>query len=717
MADYPSPRLDRISPLGAAQGASVEVEIQGADLEEPRALLFDHPGIKATLVKDRKFQVTVDGKVPPGTYDCWAVGRFGLSNPRAFAISSGFKELLEKEPNDSQDLAQQVEVNSIVQGSSDNGREDTFRFKGKKGQRITIAANAERLDSQLDAVLFLNDATGKQLASNSDYDGRDPFLDFLAPADGDYFIRLHDLSFRGGQPYRLVISDKPQLENVFPRAVQGEGQSEITLLGRNLGKNSQPSNWQVNDLPLDMLRVKVQPPKDLLTLGKYHFVEHPSSHSVLPTAATCTLKGFQNLAMVNDFGLATSPILAAKHPVTLEAEPNNTVSQAQKLKLPAVVSGWFDKERDGDWYEIDPAETGPFSIEVYCERIAGRADPYLFIQDDKGNKVVELDDYGHRMNAFDGHLRDPSGQVNLTAGKKYHLFIQDRYKRGGARYQYVLVLENLEFDFSIASIHSQNPGPAGLNLRKGGAAWLNLIIHQKGPAAPITVQAEGLPAGVHSQIMFQKNNSNGLVVFWADKNAPDSLVPIKLVASAKTASGTMQREVRPYTRVWSEANISSSRPMREQFLSVRDSAAYALHFEKPNAEVKAGEKLELTVKLERHWPDFKNQVTLQALEFPNSIKMGNVVLAADKNEAKVVLEAQANCQPGEYSIVISGQAQVPFSKDDKTPKANTLVNQPARPLTLMVLPKEEKKKQEVLYPSCNRMGSTLFYLLPGTSLR
>ncbi|MFZ9790898.1 MAG: hypothetical protein ACO3F3_01020 [Gemmataceae bacterium] len=692
-ADLPSVRLDRIFPLGAAQGAKLEIEFQGADVDDPRDLVFDHPGIKSKFLKDRKFEVAVDPKVPPGTYDCWLVARYGVSNPRSFAVSSGFTDVQEKEPNDDLTQAQTVEVNSTIHGTSDTSKEDNFRFKLKKGQRVTIACNAERLDSQMDGVLFLHDGQGRQVASNGDYDGRDPFLDFISPQDSEYVAKLHDLSFRGGQPYRLVISDKPQLENISPRVVQGDTAAEIIAFGRNLGAKSKASNWSVMDLPLNEFACKVQPPKDILKLGRYLFLEHPSSHSVLPTAATCTLNGFQDLVIVDGASLITTPIMVSANPVTLEAEPNNSFSQAQKIQLPAVVSGRFDAERDGDWYEFEAKETGAYSLEVYCERIAGRADPYVFVQDDKGAKVGELDDYGHRLNGFDGHLRDPSGQVNLTAGKKYHLFVQDRYKRGGARFQYVLAIQKLEFDFHIASNHSLNPGPNGLNLRRGGTAWLNLIIHQKGPSVPITVRAEGLPAGVHAEPMIQRNSSNGLIVFHADKDAQECTVPIRLVASATRENEIVEREVRPYSRVWSEPNIASSRPMRQQLLAVRETAPFALAFEKSSAETKAGEKLELNVKLDRLWPEFKNQLTLQALEFPNSIKMANVILAADKNEAKVTLDVQANCQPGDYSVVISGQGQVPFSKDEKTtPKPNTLVTQASKPLKLTVKPKEEKTK-------------------------
>ena len=133
------------------------------------------------------------------------------------------------------------------------------------------------------------------------------------------------------------------------------------------------------------------------------------------------------------------PMLVTDIPVSLEQEPNDDPLKPQKLPLPVALAGRFDKERDADWYEIEPPENGSYSFEVYCERIAGRADPYLVVLDEKDNRVAELDDFGIRMNAFDGHLRDPQGTVNLNAKKKYRVLVQDRYRRGGARYQYVLV--------------------------------------------------------------------------------------------------------------------------------------------------------------------------------------------------------------------------------------------------------------------------------------
>src|ERR1700676_3510620 len=66
-AELPSIRFDRINPLGAGVGTSVEVEVAGRDTEDVSALRFDHPGLKAELLKPGRFKITVAGDVPEGT--------------------------------------------------------------------------------------------------------------------------------------------------------------------------------------------------------------------------------------------------------------------------------------------------------------------------------------------------------------------------------------------------------------------------------------------------------------------------------------------------------------------------------------------------------------------------------------------------------------------------------------------------------------------------
>lgn len=695
-AQLPFPRLDRISPLGASSGTSVEVELQGADLDEGTALRFDHPGISATPIpmKERLFQVTIAAEVPAGTYDLRLVGKFGVSNPRLFAVSKSLADLPEKEPNNDSATAQVISLGSAVQGISDGNEQDVFRLPLKKGQRVTLDCQSQRLDVQMDANLLLTNAAGQQLASSGDYFGRDPFIDFLAPADGEYLVSVSDLSFRGGFPYRLIVSDRPYVENVFPRAVQVGQSQELTVLGRNFGPLGRTSAWSLFDLPLEEAAFPFTAPADAGELGMLRFLEHPTAHSVQPTAATCTASGFQVRPVLGAESLNAVPLLLVDTPVSRELEPNDKQDQPQVITLPAIVSGRFDHSRDADWYEFSVAENGNYGMEVYCERIAGQADPYAVLVDDQGNRVQEFDDFGHRLNAFDGHLRDPSGVLNLTANKKYRLLVQDRYRRGGARYQYVLSLRKARPDFFVAAMHRENPPPAGLNLWRGGATYLDLIVHQQdGYNEPVVVTAEGLPPGIHAVPTSIFQNTLGALVLWSDENAAEFTGPIKLVATGKRGEETIRHEVRYHTRIWNDGagGGGSSRPVRELALAVRDKAPFSLQFAADKVTVEAGKKAQVKLLLRRIWPDFKEKLTILPQALPGGMRMDNQEIAAGAGEIAFEIEVQAGSRPGDYTFTVLGQGQVPFAKDPAAKeRPNVLVSFPSQPLTITVVPAPAK---------------------------
>jgi hypothetical protein len=149
----------------------------------------------------------------------------------------------------------------------------------------------------------------------------------------------------------------------------------------------------------------------------------------------------------------------------------------------------------------------------------------------------------------------------------------------------------------------------------------------------------------------------------------------------------LRHEVRPYTRVWAEANVGSSRPMRQLPLAVRESAPFALDFAAERVAVEAGKSVRLKVRLRRLWPDFKNSLTVRGLLVPGGCRMGDAEMAAGRGETTVVLDVPPNVRPGEYTLALLGQAQVPYSKDARAAqKPTTLVSQPSPPLTLVVLP-------------------------------
>lgn len=690
-AELPSIRLDRIQPLGLAAGASIEIDALGRDIEDVQALHFDHPGLSAEFLKPGHFKVTAKAEIPAATYEVRLVGRFGVSNPRILSVTHGLQDVTEIEPNNERPQAQLVPLNCAINGVADGNEQDVFKVFLKRGQRVSIDCQAMRLESQLDANLIISSSSGQILAANGDYHGRDPFIDFTPPEEGEYTIVVHDLIYRGGLPYRLIITNLPQVENVFPPAVQ-EGQTvELKAFGRNL-KEGNPSP----SLALDEISFPLTVPTGLLRARQFSFIEHPLDHSVAPTAATFMLSGYQFRVPIPSSGgsmlgaLHPACLLVTDQPVKLDAEPNNDRSRPQVLgSLPVVVAGRFDQPRDADWFEIAIPEKqgGEYSFEVYSERVAGQADPYVGVYDDKENSIGEHDDFGPRVNAFDGHIRDPIGNFNLEEKRKYRVIVQDRYGRGGSRYQYVLTIRKPVADFGIALIHGENPGPSGTVVWRGGAVYVDVIAHRyQGFNAPIMITAEGLPPGVHAAPAILFNSDRTTFVFWADQDAPIGAASVKLIATAEVDGKQIRHEVRPYSRIWSDNNPGSSQPMREFIVSVREQAPYSIKLQPDRVNVESGKEVQVQLIATRLWPDFKDKITAIPLAFPGPIQMPTVEIPSGANEVTVKLAIQNEAQPGDYTVSVLGQAQVPFNKDPAgKERPNTLVSMPSLPLTITVV--------------------------------
>jgi hypothetical protein len=192
------PYVTDIFPLGGPAGAETTVKLSGWNLPED-ALTQDNTGYA------------------PGIYPLSVHTDKLVSNHRPFAVDN-LPECLARESNHSDDTAQLVTLPIIVNGRIGKpGQWDVFRFKGAAGDEIVAEVIARRLDSPLDSVLRLTDASGKQLAFNDDYEDKgaglqtqyaDSYLRLKLPASGFYYIYVGDAQQQGGPEYayRLRIS-------------------------------------------------------------------------------------------------------------------------------------------------------------------------------------------------------------------------------------------------------------------------------------------------------------------------------------------------------------------------------------------------------------------------------------------------------------------------------------------------------------------------------
>src|SRR5215218_8537633 len=112
----PATRLLAVSPAGGKSGTAMEVTVSGPEVIKAREMRFSHAGIKATSKDTNRFEVTIAKDVPPGVYDVRLVGKYGASNPRAFAVGV-LREIAETK--NSKDMPQTVTLESTITGQTE----------------------------------------------------------------------------------------------------------------------------------------------------------------------------------------------------------------------------------------------------------------------------------------------------------------------------------------------------------------------------------------------------------------------------------------------------------------------------------------------------------------------------------------------------------------------------------------------------------------------
>ena len=199
------PFITRMFPLGGKAGVKTIAELDGWNLDKTQLPLdtqSDGAAIRRTSYYDEK----------------------RISNSIPYAVNN-LPECKENESNNSVKDAQRIHLPKIINGHINQpGDVDVFEIKGRAGDNIVAEIYARRLNSPLDSILRLTDASGTVLSWNDDYVVKDTHLHkdisgllthhadsyLLAelPKDGTYYVHLADTQHHGGEAYgyRLRLS-------------------------------------------------------------------------------------------------------------------------------------------------------------------------------------------------------------------------------------------------------------------------------------------------------------------------------------------------------------------------------------------------------------------------------------------------------------------------------------------------------------------------------
>ena len=677
------PVVNTVYPSGGQAGQAVEVTLAGEGIEGVQTLHCNASGVTSERLGSGLFRLTLPGDVPPGTYDLWAVSDAGISAPRTFAIGTR-GELLESEPNDFGSPAA-VSLGTVINGRIDKaGDEDCFGIDAKRGQRIIIECWAKRIDSRLHAVVDLFAGTTRLLKVGRQHFGSDPLIDFVAPADGQYTVRLQDLTATASteHTYRLTVDTGPRIAFTLPSVVQRGRGGRVSAYGWNLLSDVASGELTSESHAMDRLEIDIpeslaqesatlpmplQPAEALLDGFAYH---HPGS----------------NVPVM--IGVTDSPVL-------LDTIDNHSPSTAQEIPCPCEVSGQLAAAGERDWFSIQSRRGEVFCLEGMADRIQSPLDLQISVFDALGQH--ELARFDDDVPTIDGPLPighlDPTGRWVAAVDGRHLICVRDG--TGGIhadpRRTYRLAVRREEPDFQVLAVPHLG-SPAGPTLSRGGRLALELIaFRRRGFDGEIRVSAHDLPLGMECpDVWLGPGVDRTMMIVSAEAAMTPGRHELKLEADAVgigrrlVRGGTLVRAgtPTPWGRLTSQVNLAVAGEAR---LRIRAQGHEALHhhaYGTLKVRHSPGGIVDVAVEIE---PDARvpdAPVRLVGIGLPDTITNQSAVIPAGETKGTISFYVPPTFPLGRFSLVIHAEKMVPTNDPKKSERLSAYSN----PITIDVQP-------------------------------
>jgi hypothetical protein len=616
----PAPRLLTVMPMGGQVGTTVEVTITSENAEEITELMFSTPKITAKPAVDgegkpvaNKFLLTIAKDAPLGVHDVRLMSRLGISSARAFSVGK-LSEVTQTEANTTLETAMAISTNAICNATMTARAIDYYSFQAKKDQRFVIECAAKGIDSKLTPVVILADAEGNDLMVNR----TGGIIDFTPPADGDYTIKVNDLTYQGSGRhfYRLALhelaANAPVPLHPSTSSVSSMSWPPVGLPEQAAGKESEPNN------------------------------EHYEAQKItLP----CDLSGgFYPAADVDTFEFSAK-----------KGEVWWVEVASERLGLP----------------------TDPF---VLVQKVDKKGDEEVFtdvaeLYDIKPPLKVSSNGYSYDGPPYNAGSPDVLGKVEIKEDGTYRLQVRDLF--GGTRDEpsnvYRLIVRKPQPDFSLAAwaVHMtlRNGDRAAYSkpmaLRAGGAMAIEVaVIRRDGFDGEIELAMDGLPEGVSASGLRIPAGANvGHVIVSADETAKRGMSLAKMIGSATIDGKAVTRPCRLASMEWpvkdAKQEIPEPRLVANVPVSVTTSEKAPLSIvakEEKVWEAIEGEKL--TIPLKPIWREEFSGTSVKLKTYGDGFtKVPDFEIPLKKTEHDVVIDLAAlKAKPGDYTIAFYGGA-------------------------------------------------------------
>lgn len=618
------PSIGSTYPQAVAPGQTVDVKVRGGNLASPTQLWLSFPA-EVSLPTDIAGNGTNAGEVTyrfklaadaaPGVQGIRIATAQGVSNLKLFAVDD-LPSVAQARPNQAIPQAQALTLPVAVDGYVDNLTRDYYKFTAAAGQRISIEVLAQRLGSQLDPMIRLLDAKGRELAYSDDAPGigSDSMLTHTFKAAGEYIVELRDIRFQGNgnYQYRLRIGDFPCVTTAYPMGIQRGVSANLAFAGPTAPEAQAVPVNVAGDSPLKWLNVGAK-------------------------AAGGKSSGFAVVAL--------SP-----GPEALEVEPNNEAAQATRINLGASVNGRFDQPGDVDRYVFTAKASQRFVFTGVTRTQGSPSDLYLRLLKPDGGEVAAADDTGTGEGIID---------YTFPADGDYTLVVEDLHRHGGFEYAYRVAVAPFEEKFSLSASADT------LNVPAGGLASVTVTAVRGSFAGPISLSLLDAPEGVvATPAVIGPGVASTIMTVACAPNVPAGKVYAVRIAGAAQSGQTQYQAIAAVTDAQKVTfnGLQSPPPALSQMVALGVSPAplFALKTEKP--EVVFGKDLSATVKVQvTRTGEFAEEIALAlqpAPPAPGALPPGVTAaikpIAKGTNEIEITFSANAQAPLGQFSAVLFG---------------------------------------------------------------
>ncbi|MDE0485013.1 MAG: PPC domain-containing protein [Candidatus Poribacteria bacterium] len=647
-----APQLTSISPRAAQRGQTIDITLEGKNINENAEIWFNKEGITAEIKKKAAAATVrfngsgISGNIPDnprlvisfqiapeaplGNHQIRLITPNGVSNPQNFIVGD-LPEIKEQEPNATPAEANMLElpatVNGVVASIDDI---DMFRFKLKKGARLICDINAQRMGSPLDSYIELYDPSGTEVVKSGDGNGLDSFIDYTTEQAGEYTLYLRDIRYQGGGNYlyRLNIGELPYLQSVFPLGGKRGAANNVNVAGANLGS--------VNAIQLD----------------------------ISPDASL----GIQQLRVSTPSGLETNPYPYAigEFNEANETEPNNALAEENKIGTPITVNGKIEKAGDVDRYSIKVEKGARFVFEVKAREFRSELDPLLTIyshkkgeaEDSVEEQVLSVNDDASGVDAIVAFTFPEAGDYGIS--------VRDLNDAGGGDYPYRLTIRPLNPGFRV-NISTDNP-----RISRGGTLMLTVSAARvDGFNGALRFYSPDLPKGfVVSPTILYAGQNQGLLTITAPSDAALGLHPFSIVGVGAVGGRRIEETASP----------------KEILLTVMEAPPFTLSFADVDINVVHNKSTNFHVIADRQ-DGFKGPIALTVQGMPVRISGGKATIPAGQNSTVISLRAGTVERREQFSVVPTpGTSYISVSGTANINRESFTESTPAIPLTVVEAP-------------------------------